>query len=350
MTRTHEYLIRLVDGQTDLSKAPTEVRLLPFGEVRTKKGTFTNDEQAMHDMIAAFQAHGIDMVFDYEHQTLSGEQAPAAGWITQLVNKGRDGLWAIVNWTERAKQYLANREYRYFSPVFRARKDDGRIVELHSAGLTNKPAMLDIQPLVAKDDDSPSPEGEDAMIKKLIELLKLKADATEDQVIAAVKELQVLKANGVDPIARLAENKAVLEALALKDGATQSEIVGTIHALKQKADTAVKPEEIQALKDKLAKRDADELVAAAMKAGKITPAQKDWADQYALKDPAGFAVFVDKAAAVVPLKSAPAGSRDAGSDEEQGERLVALSMEKDKLSYKDALKKVSKEHPELFPV
>jgi len=40
----------------------------------------------------------------------------------------------------------------------------------------------------------------------------------------------------------------------------------------------------------------------ALSTGKITPAQKDWAKQYALKDPSGFKNFVDKAPQVVPLE------------------------------------------------
>jgi len=55
------------------------------------------------------------------------------------------------------------------------------------------------------------------------------------------------------------------------------------------------------MKQKIAERDRDDLVAMAMSQGKITPAQKDWADEYALKDPAGFKVYVAKAAVVVPL-------------------------------------------------
>ena len=61
------------------------------------------------------------MVVDYEHQTLSDREAPAAGWIKKidgLAIKAKDGLWAIAEWTEKARQYIQNKEYRYFSPVF----------------------------------------------------------------------------------------------------------------------------------------------------------------------------------------------------------------------------------------
>ena len=59
--------------------------------------------------------------------------------------------------------------------------------------------------------------------------------------------------------------------------------------------------ELKALKQQNAQRDADEAVTLALKAGKITPAQKDWARSYALADPKGFGAFVEKAPQVVPM-------------------------------------------------
>jgi len=37
-----------------------------------------------------------------------------------------------------------------------------------------------------------------------------------------------------------------------------------------------------------------------MKEGKITPAQREWALDYAVKDPEGFKVFVSKTPVIVP--------------------------------------------------
>ena len=60
-------------------------------------------------------------------------------------------------------------------------------------------------------------------------------------------------------------------------------------------------EELKALKAQNAQRDADEAVTLALKTGKITPAQKEWAKNYALSDPKGFGTFVEKAPQVVPM-------------------------------------------------
>jgi len=35
-------------------------------------------------MVAHYEERGLDLVVDYEHQTLSGHKAPAAGWIREF--------------------------------------------------------------------------------------------------------------------------------------------------------------------------------------------------------------------------------------------------------------------------
>jgi len=66
---------------------------------------------------------------------------------------------------------------------------------------------------------------------------------------------------------------------------------------------------LEALEAAEASRTAEAAVTLALKAGKITPAQKPWAESYALSDPSGFADFVAQAPQVVPI-----GKFDFGSD------------------------------------
>jgi phage I-like protein len=56
------------------------------------------------------------------------------------------GLLAEIEWTDQAKQRLADKEYRYLSPVAIIRKTDRKLVAIHSAALTNKPAIVGMQP------------------------------------------------------------------------------------------------------------------------------------------------------------------------------------------------------------
>jgi len=110
-------------------------------------------------------------------------------------------------------------------------------------------------------------------------------------------------------------------------------VVATIHALKQARLQAGSLEatqaEIKVLKQQAAERQRDELVQTALSAGKITPAQLDWAKDYALRDPEGFRVYVAKAPVVVPLGAAPpAPAQAAGGvlDDSQREINRALGV------------------------
>ncbi len=285
---------------TDGAKVPEVVQLLPFGEHKTDKGMVVLDK-AGADMVMEFYKanHKTEPVIDYEHQTLDGVIAPAAGWITALENRGADGIWGRVSWNKRAADMLGNREYRYLSPVF-LRDKKNRVVKFLHAALTNTPALDGMEPVVAKQDvngAAAANQKEDTIkMENILKALGLAATATADEAMAAINGLK--ETAGRVTVAC----KGVLTALGLNDGASESEAVGTIVAMKSGSDkTPELAAQVKALSDKLAARDADELVQVALKAGKISPAQIDWAKNYAKTDPEGFSVFAAKAPAVVPM-------------------------------------------------
>lgn len=278
-----------------------EIQLLPFGEVKSKNGTFKVDESSLKSIITAFEAETNDLVVDYEHQTLKGVTAPAAGWIKELVNKGQDGLWARVEWTPKAAEFLKNKEYRYLSPVILLTKDK-KAVRLHSAALTNTPA-IDGMPVANKLQTENEGENDmEELLKELAAALGLPETATKEEIMAAAKKALQGQAKPEE----VAANKEVLELLGLKEGANVEDVKGKIIGL-QNPSGYVKVEEFTALKEKLAIKDRDELVALALKEGKIAPAQKAWAEEYALKNPAGFEAFLKDAPVVVPLKEMAGG-------------------------------------------
>lgn len=144
-------------------------------------------------------------------------------------------------------------------------------------------------------------------MKKLAALLGLGEDATEEQIMEALKacidENKALKEEKQPPAEENAiANKAVCELLGLKAGALAADVSAKIMELKSGVIDGINVvEELKALKAQNAQRDADESVTVALKAGKITPAQKEWAKNYALSDPKGFETFVEKAPQVVPM-------------------------------------------------
>lgn len=313
-----------LDGDVDgVASVPSSLRIFPMGTVAMKDGdTYLCDAESMREIVDRFRKRGIDLVIDYEHQTEGGDYsspdgtAPAAGWVKDLEDRGPDGLWASVQWNDRALKLLEAREYRYFSPVFLYEKQTGKIVELMSIALTNTPRTIGIPPIVAKDRNSNQKEISMEFLKSVAKALGLAETSTEEQVLDELVRNRMERRTGV--------SASITGALGLADTATESEVVATIHAIRQRPDLS---EEIASLKSRLAERDRDDLVAEAMTAGKITPAQKEWAEAYALNDPEGFRVFIAKAPVVVPV--APMGiqnkSNSEGIDGDSDEAILKIA-------------------------
>ncbi len=237
---------------------PGEVLIAPWGQVRSTAGDFVLDEESARATMEAFSAHGTDVPIDYEHQTLGGAYsspdglAPAAGWIKALklvrpedASDGRAaGLWAEVQWTPDAAAKLASRQYRYVSPVALVRRSDRRLVGLHSAALTNKPAIIGMQPVVNGGGVATSTGDAGERLRRL---LVLDESATQDVMLIAAAD-------------RIAQ-----------------------------------------LEDVEARRMAASLVAEAASSGKLAPSQQSWAFELALRDPEEFKKWADSAPVVVPM-------------------------------------------------
>ena len=86
-----------------------------------KPGAWRIDAASAQHVIQRFKARGKPPVIDYEHQTLhkeeNGQPAPAAGFFRSLEWREGEGLFAQVELTARAKQYIADGEYRYVIPT-----------------------------------------------------------------------------------------------------------------------------------------------------------------------------------------------------------------------------------------
>lgn len=305
-------------GMVDVEGIPEEIKILPLGHVHSQKGDFEVDDESVKLIQEQFKSRKLDLVIDYEHQTLKDVQAPAGGWIEDIY-KGEDAVVAKVKWTDKAKEYLKNREYRYLSPVVIVRKKDRKAAAIHSVALTNTPAIDGMFALVNSIDISNLEEKEEDTqmdLKKLAALLGLPETATEEDVEKALTEVKAsMEANKGDegksdgegsgetvPVA----NSVVLSLLGLGAEAKTEDVATAIMTLKAGTGN----DELLALKEELKERNAEDMVQMALKEGKITAAQKKWAKTYALSDKEGFKSFVDKAPVVVPqgkmeLKDAP---------------------------------------------
>ncbi len=302
----------LVMRSAAIEGAPAEIQVIPFGGHETTQGSFVLDAEGIRQIISEFEARKNEMVIDYEHQTLGGSEAPAAGWIKRLIDKGADGLWASVQWTPRALQYLRGREYRYLSPVFMKRIADGRAVRLINAALTNQPAIDGMVPVVNRAAVNSQKEGGGKKMEKIMEALGLDKAAGEAEVIAAIGAMK-------------SRITSVLDSLGVGTDATDPELSGTVAAMRQAYEQlpaiAARLAELEAA---LGGKESAGLVEQAMAEGKLTPAQKAWATDYAARDTEGFRVFVAKAPVVVPVADAPrAGARKVQALDETQQRVNA---------------------------
>ena len=304
-----ELTVRPLSG-IDLSGVPEVIRVLPKGHVSSTKGDFEVDDRDIAGIIRQFKARRLDLVIDYEHQTLSDVQAPAAGWIKDLY-PGEDALMARVEWTKKGREYIANKEYRYLSPVVLVKNADQHAAVFHSAALTNTPAITGMFAIINSDALSIEEEEEPRMeLSALIELLGLEEGTAEEDVLKRIKELtqqaaeegqggQEGKEGPAKEGTQLVANKTVLDLLGLPEDARTEDVTARIMAFK--AGDSVLQRRVAELEKQAASQKAEELVGLAMKDGKLSPAQKEWAVAYALSDPKGFAAFVEKAPVVVPM-------------------------------------------------
>lgn len=269
-------------------------RIVPFGTFggRDGRGPWQlRDKAHAEQVIAATKAflNGVDMVVNYDHQSEYaavpgvGGVAKAAGWINpDSLEVGADGIYAEADWTPAAEAALQAREYRYYSPHFRARPGTGELTRLINVGLTNSP-NIEVSALASQQGGAPA---EGSPMKKIAMLLSasaltalgLKADSEDEAAINAIDKL-IEDKNGDAAILA-----SVRTRFKLADDAGEEAVLNAITA-------AAKPGEpdpskyvpIDALKDvqaKLGELQEDKVLAAvdaAIEQGKLTPAQKDWA-------------------------------------------------------------------------
>jgi phage I-like protein len=295
-------------SQDQTHALPEWIRVLPRGavELSDHREPFMVDEASLLSMAADFRSRGVDLVIDYEHQSLQGERAPAAGWIKELEARG-DGLWARVDWTRQARDYLEKKEYRYFSPVLRLDPETRRPIALMHMGLTNVPAIKHLPPLVARWGGGAAPPETLWPDGPGVRALAAKMDSAKEKA-KMVEQLKRLM--GLEPeVEEGAVCGKAMEAfrdlaatLNLPDEVSVAQLKGAVEALKAGATRLLKTEEaLQALKGRLASETADRLVEEAMKAGKVSPAQHGWALEYCRRDPEGFKTYADRAPKLVPL-------------------------------------------------
>jgi phage I-like protein len=293
-------------------------------------------------VIERFHSTKTKRVVDYEHQTLrkeeNGQPAPAAGWYKDLEWREGEGLFAQVQLTARAAQYIAEGEYQYFSPVFLYHQTTGDVLDVQMGALTNAPAIDGMQELSLRAaasfgcfDDSSEENPVNQLLLALIAALGLAENTTEEQAVAALS----------------AHNTNLRKALGLDDKATGEALVAACTGLKAKATTsAVDPAkfvpvdvvqslqgEVAALTARLGERDQKDLdgeITAALEDGRLHKGMESWARDLGKSNRAALTAYLDTAAPIAALTRSQTEGKPPLPDEKTGltqeELAVCSSM------------------------
>ena len=297
---------------------PEWVHILPLGQIEGRDGRrFALPDPSA--VVEAFARNGADLPVDYEHQAdnpaaKASGPIPAAGWIKAL-KATAEGVFARIDWTDRARDMIAAKEYRYISPVIvydRATRQVGRI---SGAGLVHRPNLqlqalnaqdmtgktVPPQPAPAKAEEA-KPEGTNpdraVAVAAMLDMLCLTAEATASEVIAA---LLARVAKQPDPTAAAPQAQGGPEALALgiPDPTRYVEVTALNAALKGAAQERIKGK-----------------IEGAIREGFITPGMRKWATALCDQSEAMFDDFCEKSGPTFAYLMRPAGIATAHLDQE----------------------------------
>ena len=292
-----------LSDDTGQDKASGRIQLFPAGTFAARDGRPGNlrgvnatswrlTAQDAEAVIAHWQRTATPLVVDYEHQTQlaaqNGRPAPAAGWITSLEWEEGRGLFAGVDWTDKARAHIRAGEYRYISPVFAFDRQSGAVLRLICAALTNHPA------LDGMDAASATFTYEEPPMKQILAALGLPETADEAAALAALTTL------------RQERDSAKAQAEAAPDP-QKFVAMATFSAVQQEA--AQLRDEVAKLKNEAQAAALKDDIEAALKDGRLTAATKGWAESLAKTAPDALKAYL----AAQPPVRALAGTQTGGT-------------------------------------
>ena len=182
-----------------------------------------------------------------------------------------DNLRINVKWTDSAYEFMKEKIYKYFSPVLRGITNGP--LRVTSVAMTNTPAINNLDALAASATNTPNNSGRKDNMSKVTQALQkllgrdsiaLEAEGEEEKIAAEIEA----KANLLDEVKKI---------LKLEANATVEEIIA---ALKAEAEKAQSADDKQAELDELAaaaeKKAHADLVAQGKSDGKITEADMEY--------------------------------------------------------------------------
>ena len=149
--------IQLFAEEGSALAVPDEINVVPtgkwmhpvYGEMEITSADIAEFVQNFKDKVR------LDLPITAGHDNgMSGGELPAIGWFTDLIDRGVNGLNAVVKWTDVGKRLLQEGAFKYFSPEFYEEYADPETGEVRhhvlvGGALTNKPYFKELEPVVA---------------------------------------------------------------------------------------------------------------------------------------------------------------------------------------------------------
>lgn len=377
-------------SEANEGKLPSKIMVVPVGEWNTGEyGRVKITEKQIGEMVSNFNDNiRVGVPIDVDHDAKG-----AAGWVKKLIDRGKDGLWASVEWTAYGTQLLKDRIYRFFSPEFSLEYIDPETSEhfgpVFVAGtLTNRPLFKELNPLVASDKTGGLTSGLVGVIIKgnemeLVDILAKKpADRTPEEVeflgsatlsaeqktqleaeIAAAEKIASeearVKADEEAKAKEAAKAEAKVKASEIKEEPKSKEKLVTIKATELEAIKKMAEEGVKANRELLKMSvigEVEKNYIFSEKGGKVAPKGKDALVSLIMSFSEEQSKLFDEVMLAVPerkLFSELGGSGESDATEASarvmGEAKKIMASEENKgLTFRQALDIIKKDKPELY--
>lgn len=324
----HFYFVPQKIHFAENNEAPKEIQLFRVGSFYDERyGKVDITPEHLKKMSENFDSNvrGVDIALDFSHDS----EGPAAAWIKKLsLKNGGSELWAEVDWTNRGRDNLLGKEFRYVSPDFTFSYQDNESLKefgpvLLGAGLTNRPVIKSMAPAIALTEITEGEKMElEEMKKQLAEKDKMLAEQAE-KIQAMEKKMQEGDSN-------MPNEQELLKKIS-DQSAMIAELQSKLKGFEVEVEMAEKSKKFDVM----------------LSEGKACEAQRD---AFLKDDMAG---FIEKAQ---PVKLSEIGSGKNGEEEKPNEDKSAsdelvematkLSKEKS-ISFSEAAKVVLKDNKEL---
>jgi phage I-like protein len=184
-------ILKAVAINFQIQSTSDAVRLIPCGEVIGRDGRrwkLSNPQSVIDWCVRNARDIPVDLEHSTELKAPEGEPAPAVGWIKPSSLRIEDGhIVGVIEYNSESNP-VANKEYRYLSPVFIYDTQPLEFIGLTSVGLTNNPNLYlpALNTAQLQQDETP-------MLKELLAALGLSETADGATALNAISQLKLAR-------------------------------------------------------------------------------------------------------------------------------------------------------------